>query len=190
MSSPASFSQQAIWISRGNSSASTVFNLLWSLTFYDSLDTQLLRDALVNIVTRQAALRSTFRWTGAGLELQTLPDAQVTLCEEPMHISDISLLDKEIEKIGHCFGAEPYDLESGALYRFKLLRISSFQHVLLCGFHHLVIDGTSWKLFVDELSARLGRTRELDTVASYDEYIQWQKCQVNSYQWSQARSHW
>lgn len=150
----------------------------------------LLRGVLSNILFKHAVLRSTFRWTEAGLELNTLPDIQLELCEESLQKNEVSSFDTEIENIGHLFGSVPYDLERGPLYRFKLLRISASHHVLLCGFHHLVMDGTSWKIFVDEIIAALDSKKIFEPDISYVDFIQWQQCQVNSAQWAQARSHW
>nr|BFE59784.1 hypothetical protein GCM10020063_043100 [Dactylosporangium thailandense] len=48
----------------------------------------------------------------------------------------------------------PFDLERGPLLRTSLLRIADDDHVLLLVWHHIITDGWSMRLLVDEVAAR------------------------------------
>ncbi|HBI21676.1 MAG TPA: hypothetical protein DDY37_03675 [Legionella sp.] len=186
-SAPASFSQQSIWLSHGIASTPSAFNLLWSLTFTGTLDTAELCGALSNIIHRHDALRSVFNWTPSGLLQRTLPSWMINLCveqqSEPTSSDDLDALEK-------AYGDVPYDLEQGPLFRFKLLRLCDVKYVLLCGFHHLIIDGTSWKIFVNELMHFLGNKTPLRPSAQSVAFAQWQQRQMDSQQWNSALHHW
>ena len=48
---------------------------------------------------------------------------------------------------------EPFDLQSGPLVRFALIRLSERAHELQQVSHHIISDAASWALLVDELAA-------------------------------------
>ena len=56
---------------------------------------------------------------------------------------------------------QPFDLAQGPLLRASLLRLGPEEHVLLLTIHHIVFDGGSVGIFLDEL-ARRGRTIAYD----------------------------
>ena len=54
----------------------------------------------------------------------------------------------------------PFDLESGPLIRGQLLQVGEDEHVLLITMHHIVSDGWSMGVLVDELNTLYGAYRE------------------------------
>ncbi|MFP5303915.1 condensation domain-containing protein, partial [Cobetia sp. SIMBA_158] len=46
----------------------------------------------------------------------------------------------------------PMDLGTGPLFRVKLLRLSEVRHVCICTMHHIVTDGWSTEVLLDDLS--------------------------------------
>ncbi len=47
----------------------------------------------------------------------------------------------------------PFDLEQGPLFRGKLIRISEEEWVLLCNMHHIISDGWSMEILLQEWMA-------------------------------------
>ncbi|MFP3560184.1 condensation domain-containing protein, partial [Paraburkholderia sp. SIMBA_049] len=81
---------------------------------------------------------------------------------------------------------QPFDLEHGPLMRAKLLQLGAQEHVLTLTLHHIVADGWSLPVMVDDL-VRLyegysqGRDVLLPTLAiQYADYAIWQRA------WMQA----
>src|SRR5437879_8782871 len=76
---------------------------------------------------------------------------------------------------------QPFDLETGPLARFSLIRLGDDDHVLMRVWHHIVSDGWSAGLFERELSILYnalvaGRAAELPAVAlQYADYAVWQR---------------
>ncbi len=143
--SRASAAQEAMWLSPDATDGSATFSLLWYLRFEGPLDLALLRRAVDQVVARHDALRAVFRWAAERLETATLPPSPVVLdlCDAPVD--------------PNAFGGAPYDLWAGPLFRFQIVRSGPEDHMLLCGFHHLVMDGTSWPILANEIvDAALG----------------------------------
>src|SRR4029077_20321310 len=75
----------------------------------------------------------------------------------------------------------PFDLESGPLIRGRLIQLDEEEHALLITMHHIVSDGWSMGVLVNELSALYGTflRREDDPLpelaVQYADYAAWQR---------------
>ncbi|MGO4780815.1 condensation domain-containing protein, partial [Lysobacter sp. 2RAB21] len=75
----------------------------------------------------------------------------------------------------------PFDLAQGPLIRGRLLRLSEHEHVLLVTQHHIVSDGWSIGVLVQEVSAlydayRQGQPDPLPPLPiQYADYAAWQR---------------
>ncbi len=148
VSHPASALQTAVALSPFAGARPDPHHLLWAVDIDGPVDFDALRQALHATVARHPGLCSVFRWRDARFEVHETAASRV--------IFDRTDLRPEAADAAACaFGEQPYDLEHGPLHRFRLLRTGPDRHVLLCAFHHLVIDGTSWPIFVRDLATAL-----------------------------------
>lgn len=176
--------QAAIWRACEISQDPSAFNLLWTLRFRGPLDPVRLRQALSRVVGRHEALRAAFEETGQ--QQRILPAGPVD-CPE---LAPDALETDAIKDISRRFGLAPFELTKGPLFRFQLIRKDPFDHQLLCAFHHLVIDGHSWRLFVDELLRGLDGAEIPEPGTQYADFCEWQQRQLTSGQWDRARDYW
>ncbi|WP_187282489.1 condensation domain-containing protein, partial [Streptomyces sp. wa22] len=77
----------------------------------------------------------------------------------PVEIIDLSGLPEpeRAAELEHCLereGATPFDLRRGPLFRVTLVSLAADEHVLVLGLHHIVGDGWSIGILVDELCTR------------------------------------
>src|SRR5262249_20890902 len=115
------------------------------------LDTQVLRDAVNEIVRRHEILRTTFQLRGGRpmqvvLDRLTLDLPEGDLPDDPPGEQDLA----------HRIAAqlrEPCGLATGPLLRCKLLRLGAEEYVLGVVMHHLISDGWSVGVLLAELSA-------------------------------------
>ena len=79
---------------------------------------------------------------------------------------------------------EPFALESGPLYRVRLFRLDAVDHLFLFLTHHIVFDGWSETLFVNELCALYGSfcsggVGELPALPiQYADFAHWQRTEA------------
>lgn len=143
--------QREIWlvVKFGGDQASLAYNESVTLELGGEVDADLLRRSADSLVARHDALRSTFS-----------NDGQIMIVnEEPSLVFEIEDLRQlsDIEKQSQRMAAredevqQVFDLEKGPLIRFRLLNISDERHDLILTAHHIVCDGWSLGVLVEEL---------------------------------------
>src|SRR6266404_1577076 len=172
---PASRAQQAVWFSSRIFPDSPIYNLLWQVKISGALDVPTLLRSIQSILDRHETLRTTFSMENEDLIQVVSPSLT---CECPLvDLSDLLPEKKQaqLDALGRGLGLAPFDLENGPLIRFRLVRFDDEDHRLLVSLHHMVTDGTSWPLFVDELTACYGGLPLAPLPMQYGKYAAWQR---------------
>ncbi|WP_152640507.1 condensation domain-containing protein [Xanthomonas sp. MUS 060] len=175
-----SFAQQRLWFLSQFECISQAYHISGGLRLRGLLDTQALRRALDRIVARHASLRTTF----ALVDGQTLQ--QVAAEDSGFHLIDHDLRgvldrERELEQLLTEQAQVPFALEHGPLIRGWLIRLADDECVLFISMHHIVSDGWSMAILIDELSVlyRAFARGEADPLAplpiQYADYASWQR---------------
>ena len=150
----ASFTQERFWFFDQVQPGSAVNNLPMMFQLHGRLDAALLARCLDEIVARHEALRTSF------VPIDGLP-MQVVHAAMPWPLEQLTLapvaadqVDAAVQQHGNTFITRPFDLASAPLVRGLLLRCADEHHVLVLCLHHIVGDGWSLGLIVQELAAR------------------------------------
>ena len=91
---------------------------------------------------------------------------------------------------------QPFDLENGPLFRFRLYRLRPSEHVALVVMHHIISDFWSVRLFVKELltgyQARLrGEETAMEPLpVRYADFAAWQREQLRGEKLEQLFGYW
>ena len=149
---PLSFAQQRLWFLSQLHPKSCAYNVPFGLRMRGDLDIQALHRALAYLVHRHEALRTTFREVDTVPHQIIAPGAAVS-----MDLVELNGGDEELQPLRDEEAGTPFDLQKGPLIRFKLVRVSQKEHVLLITLHHIVSDGWSAGVIVKEI---LGSYRE------------------------------
>ncbi|GIJ79997.1 Condensation domain-containing protein [Micromonospora phaseoli] len=125
-----------------------------------TLDAAALRRAMQDVVDRHDALRMRFDRIGTRPAVRILPRVAspleyVDLSGEPAPVQQA-----RIEQIAYEHRTVEFDPGRAPLWRAALIRLSETEHVLALCFFHMVSDGWSCRVFVEDLfhayAARLG----------------------------------
>jgi amino acid adenylation domain-containing protein len=178
---PLSFAQQRLWFLHHLAPESPFYNLPGGVRFHGALDLSALAGSFAEAVRRHEPLRSIFAET----EREPL---QVIL---PPSAPDLPLVDlaglprdrreMEITRLLAEEARRPFDLARGPLLRLALLRAGSREHLLLYTLHHIVSDGWSLGLLVEEVAAcyaalSVGRRPALpDLPIQQADFASWQR---------------
>ncbi|HEY0639569.1 MAG TPA: amino acid adenylation domain-containing protein, partial [Pseudonocardiaceae bacterium] len=178
---PVSFGQRRLWLVDRLSPGGLDYNVVWPLRLVGELDAEALRLALTQVVARHEVLRSRF----AAVDGE--PVAVIDPPSEPeMPLRDLSGLaaqaaQAELERAVSVQTTQPFDLAAGPLVRLSLVRLNATEHVLLFAAHHIVFDGWSSSILLDELSA-LYRAAVADApdpleapALQYSDYAVWER---------------
>jgi amino acid adenylation domain-containing protein len=164
--------QMEIWLAAQlGDEASASFNESLSIRLEGKLDIAALKGAWNDVVTRHDALRSHISASGERIIVTsglTLPLPVVDLSGEPDPESGLkSLIALDART--------PFNLTAGPLARAQLVRLKEQMHVFVFTAHHIVCDGWSVNVVLNELSAcysarAAGRKAELPRPMSFVQY--------------------
>jgi amino acid adenylation domain-containing protein len=150
---PLSFAQQRLWLVDRMEPGSAAYHVPAGLRLRGRLDAALLERTLAEVVRRHEALRTVFREEGG-------EPVQAVLAAAPVGIPVLDLAglppearEGELRLRAAEAAARPFDLERGPLLRATLLRLGAREHALVFVVHHVVSDGWSMGVLVNEVSA-------------------------------------
>lgn len=184
-------SQKELWTaSQLGPEASCAFNESISLLLRGPLDLGALQQALNQLLTRHEALRATFAPADARLCLGAARPSELPL-------EDLTSL-AEAERQGRIKAAcveeveTPFALAKGPLVRFRLLRLQPEDHRLMLTVHHIVCDGWSMSILLEELArmytaACLGQPVQLPPPPSFSAYARQAEEQSQN---QEAEAYW
>jgi amino acid adenylation domain-containing protein len=142
--------QTEIWLAAQlGDEASCAFNESMTLRLKGKLDEDAFRKAWDRILLRHDALRACFGPTGEILRIKEKPPALYScldLSGEPDREAALAALVEQDART-------PFDLAEGPLVRGLLLRLSAQESAFLFTAHHIVCDGWSANLILEELSS-------------------------------------
>jgi amino acid adenylation domain-containing protein len=170
-----SFAQQRLWFMEQLGGMGSTYHIRRRLRLRGELDRAALVRALDRIVERHEALRTTFVGVDGRTEQRIAPASGFHLVEHGG--SD----EAELRGIMAEEAAAPFSLEHGPLIRGRLVRMAPDDHALLITMHHVVSDGWSMGVLVDELGAlyaayRAGAADPLPPLpVQYADYAAWQR---------------
>jgi len=178
---PLSFAQERMWFLQALDPADPRFNVTTALYLRGPLELAALEGALGALSRRHESLRTRFRLAGRQ-PLQIVGAAPTS----PLGQVDLAALgleagEREARRLADRFGARALPLDGGPPLAIALFRIAPQAHVLLVKVHHIIADGWSMSLFLDELatfySAALeGGPSPLEALAlQYADFAHWQR---------------
>ncbi|MGH3857483.1 MAG: amino acid adenylation domain-containing protein, partial [Pseudonocardiaceae bacterium] len=190
---PLSPAQQRLWFQDDMTSVGTEYNTGVGLRLSGAVNLEALRAALAALSVRHESLRTTFdTLDGRGVQIVAARG------EIPLRVLDLAghghdgALDRVLtQELG-----APFDLRQGPLTRVLLVRLAQDDHVLLLNQHHIVTDGWSVRVLVDELAELYGA--QLRNIAAtlaelpiqYLDFAVWQRERLSGAVWERHLDYW
>jgi amino acid adenylation domain-containing protein len=150
---PVSFAQQRLWLLDRLEPGSPAYNIPIALRLNGPLQGEALAHSLSEVLRRHEVLRVNFRLHN-GEPVQILRPATA----DPIALVDLSALpdqarEAEAQRLTAEEAHKPFDLQRDPLVRAGLLRLAAEEHIFLLTFHHIVFDGWSSGILLNELTA-------------------------------------
>lgn len=146
---PLTEAQTEIWLSdQTGPEASAAFNESVSLTLDGDVDALRLAETVRQVAGRHAILNARFSPDGETMQLppaSTFPVAISDLRSEP---EPQAALQARIQ----AYASRPYDLVQGPVAEAEIIRLAEQKHVLILSAHHIVCDGWSTNILLDEIA--------------------------------------
>ena len=187
---PLSHNQQRLWILSRMGAADNLYNLCAAFRLRGALDADALRHAVQRVVAKHEALRSVFRIVGDQPRLAIIdtPVDTFMVCEGR---------DEETIR-AHIMtrSRKPFDLENGPLFCVELHAMRGDDHVLAISLHHIIGDGWSFGLLLNDLAQayarQTGHAGEESTAAPlrYRDFAVWSRSADCEAGMAPHRSYW
>ncbi|MEW2391018.1 amino acid adenylation domain-containing protein [Streptomyces venezuelae] len=177
---PLSFAQQRLWFLDQLVPGSAFYNMCDAFRVRGVLDVGALERALVALVERHEVLRTAFG------ESDGVPFQVVSPLDDPdalraAHITRVDLAEDQSLDWVAAEAKTPFRLSDGALLRVALGRLADDDHVLVVTMHHIISDGWSVEVLIDELGrlyreAATGVPADLPALdVQYADFAVWQR---------------
>jgi hypothetical protein len=177
---PQSYSQRRLWYLYKLDPGTSMYNMPQAAMFRGPLSIADMEAAFNDVIGRHKILRAVFADRSSGPVQEIHPARHHEI--ERMDLSDLPRDRAEAEAIAlsHKLSDRPFDLVNGPVVTMSIIKVAADEHLLLINMHHIVSDGWSVTVFVQDclelycarLENRLPTLPELSI--DFVDYIQWQ----------------
>jgi hypothetical protein len=183
---PLSSAQKRIYFVHHLNEAVTTYNLPSFFSIKGSLHTERLRGAFAELIKRHESLRTSFVKIGSE-PFQLIHD------DVPFIIEDYSLSNPddpaEWLSLMNAF-IRPFELAKAPLLRVGLVNVSAEEHFLLTDLHHIIADGTSSEIMVDDIAALYAGEPLLPLDIQYKDYAFWHNELMENGSFRRQEKYW
>jgi amino acid adenylation domain-containing protein len=177
---PLSLAQRRLWFIQQMEPESAAYNVPLAVRLLGNLDQLALQQCLRAIEMRHEVLRARFDMRdGEPVQIIGQPTAPVSIWDF-MALADAER-ETEMLKAARRQASLPFDLGSGPPMSARLLQLTPAENVLLVTMHHIVTDGWSIGIMLDELrrlyeADRDGKPAQLPELRiQYSDFAIWQR---------------
>ncbi|MEH2411060.1 amino acid adenylation domain-containing protein [Nostoc sp.] len=181
-----SFAQHRLWFLDQLEPGNPFYNVSSALLLKGLLNVPVLEQSFNEIVRRHESLRTSFA-SANGQPVQVIASTlNITLPIVDLQALPLDKREAEVRQLAKLHARYSFDLTQSPLLKSSLLRLKEDEHILLFTIHHIIADGWSAGLLVNEVAAlyesfshgKLSPLPELPI--QYVDFAAWQR------QWLQA----
>ncbi len=175
---PLSYAQMGVYVDCMKQPTSMVYNIPAAIRFPKGTDVQLFGKSVETIIKAHPQFHVHFDSQGGDI-------IQIIDANQPVDIAQSKLSEAEIEKYMADF-VKPFNLRQGPLYRMEIVTTEEYVY-LLADVHHLIFDGASFDLFVDQLCDLMNGKKIEPESFTYADFVAAQKAAEDSEEYAEAR---
>ena len=175
LEAPLTESQMEIWLaSQLDAEASSAFNDPFYMQMDGALDLAALNRAIEQVSLRHESIHA--RFDAEGSKQTFMPPSPVyPSFTDLSHLAD-SEQEQQIKEVCRRHAGTSFNLATGPLVRFEVVKTAETRHYLVISGHHIAIDGWSWGVVMHEIgevytALVTNESLELPEAESYRDYI-------------------
>ncbi|MDJ1631297.1 condensation domain-containing protein [Bacillus velezensis] len=162
---PVSSVQKMVYLSTQIEGGELSYNMPGILTLEGKLDTNRLQTAFQRLIQRHESSRT-------GFEMVRGEPVQVIKSQVEFSMERYKATADEVEECFRTF-VRPFDLSQAPLLRAGLIELEQDLHIFMFDMHHIITDGASMNIFVEEL-IQLYDGKELAPLRiQYKDFTEW-----------------
>ncbi|WP_066426813.1 non-ribosomal peptide synthetase [Anabaena sp. 4-3] len=193
---PLSFAQERFWLMSQITSNNALYNNTVTLKISGKLNISALEQSINEIVRRHETLRTTFPIVQGKPKIAISPTLNVNLAILDLRELDPQTRHERASQIAKQEAKQPFDLAQSPLLRTTLLWLDSTEYILLLNLHHIISDGWSMGVWIEEITALYpayceGKTSPLPELAiQYGDFAVWQRQWLQGEELQKQLNYW
>ena len=194
---PASYAQIRQWFLWELDRESTAYHLSIALKLTGQLDLQALTASFKKLVDRHESLRTVFRPDANGVvEQHILQHLDFDIPLMNVETRDGDDINQRVSEEYQRFHSAPFDFINGPLLRVELLRTGVQEHVLVVVVHHIISDGWSIQILINEFAGlyeaqlKNGDAGLPPLPVQYADYAIWQRYWMDAGERARQLDYW
>ncbi|MCO6440621.1 MAG: amino acid adenylation domain-containing protein [Nitrococcus mobilis] len=179
---PLSLSQQRLWlVDKLTGGTSSAYNMAAGLHLRGDLDASALHASLAYLMERHEVLRTAYPEVDGEAVAVVAAEARLEMPYTDLSGLSAAERDAQVKQAMARDARRPFDIGRAPLLRASLLKLAERCHLLLFAMHHMVADGWSVGVLINEFVAayrarREGRIPDLSPLpVQYADYAVWQR---------------
>lgn len=191
-----SYAQQRMWFLWQLDPHSAAYNLPMAVRLTGELQAQALEQAFSLLAARHECLRATFGQEGERAFQRVAEPEALTLSLTDLTAVPANQRWTLAQQHMMAEATQAFDLEHGPLLSLRLLRLAEQEHVLLLTLHHIIADGWSMNILIDEFMRTYdalvaGREPSLPALTvHYRDYALWQRSWLEAGERERQLEYW
>ena len=191
-----SYAQQRMWFLWQLNPQSGAYNLPGAVRLTGRLNLSALEQAFASLVARHETLRTVFAVQADDSLLQVPATAPLLIEQVDFSTLPAAAREQAVAEAAERQSVLPFDLGTGPLLRVTLLKLAEQEHVLLLTLHHIVSDGWSMNVLIDEFircydAFDAGTQPQLPPLPiQYSDYALWQRRWLEAGEQGRQLDYW
>lgn len=177
-----SSAQKRIYYASKVSSNDLIYNICGGLLFNTILDKSKTEKIFNQLIAKHSSFRTCFKI------IDGIPK-QYILNFASIHVDEVKTTDKEVQNIINEF-PKAFNLEVAPLLRVKLYYINNEQTLLLIDSHHIILDGTSLQLLINEFCRMYNNNSTINCEIDYKDFSIWENNYNSSSEYRTLENNW
>lgn len=180
---PLSSAQKRIYYASSLDTNSTLYNIAGGIILNCLLDTKKLENCFNELINRHSALRTHFEIKDNDI---------VQIIDDKVDFSlnlDTTATTDNLNDIYSNF-VKPFDLSKAPLFRTKLVKLQDNKMLLLLDMHHIISDGTSLSILLQELCDLYNGSTLSKKQIDYTDFTLWEQEHFKTDEFNSEKEYW
>ncbi len=179
---PLSSAQKRIYYSCNLDKNSVLYNVSGGIIIDKLLDFKKLQNCFEELIKRHDALRTHFDINGDDIVQIIDDDVDFKLELENTDSNDTNKIYKDF--------VNPFDLSKAPLFRAKAINFKNKETFLLLDMHHIISDGASLSILLQELCDLYNGKSLLEKRIDYKDFSIWEQEQFKTEKFNESKEYW
>lgn len=161
------------------------YNITEALELVGNMNTTRLEKIIYKIIEKREILRTCFKIVDGKVVQQIKDMKDINFSIQKVAYDATRSIDEQIKSF-----VKPFDLSEAPLLRMGVMSIDEQTHILLVDIHHIIADGSSLSILLNEISL-YDKNNEIQTKAlQYKDYSEWYISRLQTSDMQHKKEYW